>query len=326
MDTVLITGGAGFIGSHVAERVLAGGARVTVLDNFDPFYDARAKESNLAGVREHPRFRLVRGDIRDPEALDEALAGSRAEGVIHLAAKAGVRPSLADPVGYASVNVDGTVQVLEACRRHRIRRLVFGSSSSVYGNNPKVPFSESDRVDEPVSPYAATKRAGELLCHAHHRVTGLPVACLRFFTVYGPRQRPDLAIHAFSRAMLEGAEIAMFGDGTSGRDYTYIDDIVDGVVRAYERCDGFHVWNLGGSSPLSLAEMIRLIGEGLGVAPRVRIEPPQPGDVERTWADISRARRDLGWEPRVGFQEGLGRFLEWIRPGEARSAETRRSG
>lgn len=318
MRRVVITGGAGFIGSHLAERLLRDGRSVAVLDNFDPFYDPEVKERNLAGVEGTAGFRLVRGDIRDPSALDDALAEG-ADLVVHLAAKAGVRPSLADPVGYASVNVDGTVQVLEAVRRHAVPRLIFGSSSSVYGNNAKVPFSESDPVDEPVSPYAATKRAGELLCHAHHHVHGTDVACLRFFTVYGPRQRPDLAIHSFARAMLEGRAISMFGDGTNGRDYTYVDDVVGGILLAADRIRGFRIWNLGGSSPVPLAEMIRGIAEGLGLRPDVRREPMQPGDVDRTWADVTRAREELSWAPRVPFEEGLSRFLDWLRDDVSRA-------
>lgn len=318
MRGVVITGGAGFIGSHLAERLLRDGRSVVVLDNFDPFYDPEVKERNLAAAKGVAGFRLVRGDIRDPSALDEALA-EPADLVVHLAAKAGVRPSLADPVSYASVNLDGTVQVLEALRRHRVSKLVFGSSSSVYGNNRKVPFSESDPVDEPVSPYAATKRAGELLCHAHHHLHGTDVACLRFFTVYGPRQRPDLAIHSFARAMLEGRAISMFGDGTNGRDYTYVDDVVDGILLAAGRIRGFRIWNLGGSSPVPLSEMIRRIADGLGVHADVRREPMQPGDVDRTWADVARARDELAWAPRISFDEGLPRFLDWLRDDMSRA-------
>jgi UDP-glucuronate 4-epimerase len=318
MRRVVITGGAGFIGSHLAERMLRDGFGVVVLDNFDPFYAPEVKERNLAGARGAAGFRLVRGDIRDPSALDDALSDP-VDFVVHLAAKAGVRPSLADPVSYASVNLDGTVQVLEALRRHGVSKLLFGSSSSVYGNNGKVPFSESDPVDEPVSPYAATKRAGELLCHAHHHLHGTDVACLRFFTVYGPRQRPDLAIHSFARAMLEGRTIRMFGDGTNGRDYTYVDDIVDGILLAAERIRGYRIWNLGGSSPVPLAETIRRIADGLGVRPEVLREPMQPGDVDRTWADVSRARDELSWAPRVPFDDGLSRFLDWLRDDVSRA-------
>lgn len=313
MGAYVVTGGAGFIGSHLVERLLADGHRVVALDNFDPFYDPASKERNLEGPLAHRAFRLERGDIRDPEALDRALDGAAADAVIHLAAKAGVRPSLAGPEGYVSVNLDGTMRVLEACRRHGVGTLLFGSSSSVYGNNPKVPFSEDDPVDRPISPYAATKRAGELLCHAHHHVHGLAVACIRFFTVYGPRQRPDLAIRAFATRMAAGEPIELFGDGTSARDYTHVDDIVEGIVRAAARTTGFRIWNLGGSSPVSLATLVEKLARGLGASPEIRRLPMQPGDVERTWADIARARADLDWEPAIGFDEGLARFLEWFR-------------
>ena len=316
MGAVVVTGGAGFIGSHLVERLLADGRRVVVLDNFDPFYPADAKRTNLAGAARHPAFRLVEGDIRDPAAVGAALA-EPVDAVVHLAAKAGVRPSIEDPAGYASVNVEGTVALLEACRRARVERFVFGSSSSVYGNNAKVPFAEDDPVDRPVSPYAATKRAGELLAHTYHHLYGTKVCCLRFFTVYGPRQRPDLAIRKFAGLIAEGRPVPMFGDGTSGRDYTYVDDIVEGIVRAMERTTAFHVWNLGGSQPVPLHRMIERIGEGLGVAPRIERLPTQPGDVERTWADIARAGRDLGWVPRVSFDEGMARFLDWFRAGRA---------
>lgn len=313
MGAYVVTGGAGFIGSHLVERLLADGHRVVALDNFDPFYDPVWKERNLAKPLGHPAFRLVRGDIRDPGDLDRALVGTDTDALIHLAAKAGVRPSLADPEGYVSVNLDGTMRVLEACRRHGVRTLLFGSSSSVYGNNPKVPFSEDDPVDRPISPYAATKKAGELLCHAHHHVHGLAVACIRFFTVYGPRQRPDLAIRAFATRMAAGEPIDLFGDGTSARDYTHVDDVVEGIVRAAARTETFHIWNLGGSSPVPLATLVEKLAKGLGASPGIRRLPMQPGDVGRTWADISRARMELDWEPAIGFDEGLARFLEWFR-------------
>jgi UDP-glucuronate 4-epimerase len=235
------------------------------------------------------------------------------DAVVHLAARAGVRPSIADPELYASVNLQGTACLLEACRRHAVGRLVFGSSSSVYGNNVKVPFAEADRVDHPVSPYAATKKAGELLCYTFHHLTGTPVACLRFFTVYGPRQRPEMAIHKFTRLLAAGEEIEQFGDGSSARDYTFVSDIVEGIVRALDRCSAYHVWNLGGSRTITLRELVERIACSLGVTPRVRVLPAQPGDVERTWADVSRAREELDWEPAVGLDQGLERFLEWFR-------------
>lgn len=320
METVLVTGGAGFIGSHLTERLLAEQRRVVVLDNFDPFYDPAVKRRNVSLFAATPSCRVVEGDIRDPAALDRAFSGAEVGTVVHLAARAGVRPSIAEPALYADVNLNGTMQVLEACRRHGVRSLIFGSSSSVYGNNEKVPFSEADPVDHPVSPYAATKKAGELLCHAHHHVFGLSVACLRFFTVYGPRQRPEMAIHRFARLLRDGREIEQYGDGGSARDYTYVSDIVDGIVRAIDRCSGYHVWNLGGSKTTRLADLVAMIASGLGVEPRVQRLPPQAGDVERTWADIERARRELEWEPEIGLDRGLSLFLEWFARGESARA------
>jgi UDP-glucuronate 4-epimerase len=313
MGTILVTGGAGFVGSHLTDRLLAGGHRVVVLDAFDTFYDPASKERNLRGAAANPRFTLVRGDIRDRDAVEQAFGSGRPDAVVHLAARAGVRPSIADPAVYASVNVEGTVQVLEACRRHGVARFVFGSSSSVYGNNAKVPFAEDDPVDDPISPYAATKRGAELLVHTYHGLFGLQAACLRFFTVYGPRQRPDLAIRKFAERMMAGEEIPVYGDGTSGRDYTYVDDIVDGIIRAMDRTSGFHTWNLGGSHPVLLDDLVARLGTSLGVAPRIARKPVQAGDVDRTWADISRAKRELDWAPSVGFDEGLARFVAWFK-------------
>ena len=313
MDTILVTGGAGFIGSHLVERLLSDGRRVVVLDNFDAFYDPEVKERNVASALGRPGFELVRGDIRDREAVEAAFRAGPIAAVVHLAARAGVRPSIEQPELYVSVNLDGTARVLEAARRHGVTTFVFGSSSSVYGNNPKVPFAEDDPVDSPISPYAATKRGGELLAHTYHHLYRMNVACLRFFTVYGPRQRPDLAIHKFAALMADGRPVPVFGDGTNGRDYTYVDDIVEGVVRAAARIRGFRIWNLGGSSPVPLDDLVARLGAGLGVAPELLRLPRQPGDVDRTWADIARAAEELGWAPRTGFDSGLERFLTWFR-------------
>jgi UDP-glucuronate 4-epimerase len=312
-EGVLITGGAGFIGSHLAERLLAEGHSVVLLDNFDDFYDPAIKRSNVAAALKHARCRMVEGDIRDARALDEAFGSGKPDRVVHLAARAGVRPSIRQPELYASVNLLGTVSVLEACRRHGTGKLIFGSSSSVYGNNRKVPFAEDDPVDRPISPYGATKKAGEVLCHAHHHLHDLPVACLRFFTVYGPRQRPEMAIHKFARRILAGDEVEQYGDGTSARDYTYVNDIVDGIVRAMDRCSGYHVWNLGGTRTTTLATLLRSIGEQLGVEPKIRRLPAQPGDVERTWADGTRAAAELGWTAKVEIDRGLELFLQWLK-------------
>jgi UDP-glucuronate 4-epimerase len=310
--TVLVTGGAGFIGSHLAEALLDRGRRVVVLDSFDAFYDPAIKRRNVESAARREAYRLVEGDIRDDGALETAMRGERIDTVVHLAARAGVRPSIEQPVLYAAVNVEGTTRVLEACRRHGVRKLVFGSSSSVYGNNAKVPFAEDDPVDHPISPYAATKKAGELLCHTYHRLHGMQIACLRFFTVYGPRQRPEMAIHRFAARLAEGRPIEQYGDGGSARDYTYISDIVEGILRAMERCSGYHLWNLGGSRAVPLAELVRAIAARLAVEPDVRLLPAQPGDVERTWADIARASRELEWRPQVSLDEGLDRFVAWF--------------
>jgi UDP-glucuronate 4-epimerase len=323
MGAILVTGGAGFTGSHLTERLLADGRRVVVLDAFDDFYDPAEKERNLREAGTNDRFTLLRGDIRDDAAVEAAFTKEPIEAVVHLAARAGVRPSIEDPAEYASVNLVGTVRILEACKRHGVDRFVFGSSSSVYGNNAKVPFGEDDPVDDPISPYAATKRGGELLAHTYHHLFGLKVACLRFFTVYGPRQRPDLAIRKFAELMAAGEEIPVFGDGASGRDYTYVDDIVDGIVRALARADAFHIWNLGGSQPVPLNDLVLRLARGLGVAPRIKRMPMQAGDVDRTWADVTRAKRDLDWAPSTGFDEGIDKFVAWFKEERSRAASGR---
>jgi UDP-glucuronate 4-epimerase len=317
--SLLVTGGAGFIGSHLVERLLEGGSRVVVLDSFDSFYDPAIKRRNIETAVRHPRYRLVEGDIRDARGVEELFAAERFGTVVHLAARAGVRPSIEEPELYASVNVDGTTTLLEASRRHGVERFVFGSSSSVYGNNDKVPFAESDPADRPISPYGATKKAGEVLCHAFHHLWGMNVACLRFFTVYGPRQRPEMAIHKFARLLAAGRAVELYGDGATARDYTYVSDIVDGIVRALDRCSGYHVWNLGGARTTRLDELVRQIAAGLGVPMHVTHRPAQPGDVERTWADVSRADVELDWRPGVTIDRGLELFLGWFRrQGEGR--------
>ncbi|MDX1396538.1 MAG: GDP-mannose 4,6-dehydratase [Gemmatimonadota bacterium] len=315
MSRFLVTGAAGFIGSHLCERLVERGQEVVGLDNFDDFYDPAVKRSNLEGIAGHDAFELIEGDIRDPGALSALPDGI--ECIVHLAARAGVRPSIEQPVLYQDVNVAGTQQLLELARRRGIRRFVFGSSSSVYGNNSKVPFSEDDPVDHPISPYAATKRAGELLCHTYTHLFGIRCACLRFFTVYGARQRPDLAIHKFTRLLSEGRPIQQFGDGTTRRDYTHIGDILQGVEGAIDflrREDAaFEIVNLGESETVELTRLIALISGALGVTPEIEVLPPQPGDVERTYADISKARRLLGYDPVTKIDAGIPRFVEWFR-------------
>lgn len=315
---ILVTGAAGFIGSHLTEALLARGERVVGLDNFDAFYGKDQKDANLREVGRHPRasaFEFVQGDICDADTLGALVARSKPAGVIHIAAKAGVRPSIADPRGYAMTNLVGTAVVLEAARSAGCSRIVIASSSSVYGNNPRTPFSEEDSVEHPISPYAATKRANELMGHTHHHLTSMPTAMLRFFTVFGPRQRPDLAIRKFLAKVSAGEEIEMFGDGSTSRDYTFIDDIVAGILAAYDRIPsfGYRIWNLGGDHPISLAGLIEAVGATVGKTPRVKRAPMQAGDVERTWADLSRSRAELGYAPRSSLEEGLKRQWGWMR-------------
>jgi UDP-glucuronate 4-epimerase len=312
--SILVTGAAGFIGSHLCDALLESGETVVGLDSFDDFYEPATKEQNLEGALAHADFEVVRADLRDRRALDRLPEGI--EAVVHLAARAGVRPSIENPELYADVNIMGTVQLLAWARTRRMRRLVFASSSSVYGNNEKVPFSESDPVDHPISPYAATKKAGELICHAASHLDGLSVACLRLFTVYGPRQRPDLAIHKFARILRDGGEVPMFGDGSTCRDYTYVDDTISGILGALgwvsRREGAYGVFNLGNSRTVALSEMIRTLAEEMGIEPRIRRLPMQPGDVLRTYADIGRASEALGYRPDTQFREGVKRFLEWF--------------
>lgn len=314
MGHAIVTGAAGFIGSHLSEALLRAGWQVTGFDSFDRFYDPAVKRSNIAGCLGHKAFRLVEGDIRDQAAVNAVLGGG-IDAVVHLAARAGVRPSIEQPLLYQDVNVNGTTVLLEAARKHRIGRFIFASSSSVYGNNKKVPFSESDNVDHPISPYAATKKAGELICHTYHHLFGMAVTCLRFFTVYGPRQRPDLAIHKFARLIEQGKPIPVFGDGSMMRDYTYIDDIVVGIMAALERAEAYHIYNLGNSSPVSLAALIEALEAALGRKAIIDRLPPQAGDVERTYADISLAERELDFRPSTTLESGLCGFVSWMRIG-----------
>jgi len=313
MRSILVTGAAGFIGSHLSEGLVARGESVIGVDNFDPYYDPAIKRRNVAGLLAGEAFTLIEGDICDPDALDAAFAAGDVVGVIHLAAKAGVRPSIEAPVAYARANVEGTAALLEAARLHGVERFIFGSSSSVYGAANEVPFSEDQRIDRPISPYAATKVAAEALCHTWHHLYGIPMVLLRFFTVYGPRQRPDLAINKFVRLLEAGEPIPQFGDGSSSRDYTYIADIVRGVVAAYDSDLGFDIVNLGSSAPVRLDEMIAAVGAAVGVEPVVQVLGDQPGDVPRTFASVERARELLGWEPQWSLADGLREFVAWYR-------------
>jgi UDP-glucuronate 4-epimerase len=310
---LLVTGGAGFIGSHVADRRLGRGDRVVVLDDFNDFYDPALKRANASRHRGETAYRLVEGDIRDRDLVFRLFAEERFDAVIHLAARAGVRPSLAQPVLYEEVNCLATWHLLEASVAHRVARFVFASSSSVYGINSKLPFSEDDPIEHPISPYAATKRAGELQVYTTHHLHGLSAVCLRFFTVYGPRQRPEMAIARFIRCLETGAPIPFFGDGGSRRDYTYIDDIVDGVEAALERPLSFEIVNLGGAHPVTLDALVAALERATGKRARLERRPDQPGDVPVTYAAVEKARRVLGFEARVPLEEGLRRSVEWYR-------------
>ncbi|MDG3004967.1 GDP-mannose 4,6-dehydratase [Paludisphaera mucosa] len=308
----LVTGGAGFIGSHLVDRLLADGGEVTVLDNFDAYYPEARKRSNLEDASRSPGFRLVEADIRDASAVAGLFREFAPDAVVHLAARAGVRPSIEQPALYADVNVVGTVNLLEAaCRIEPRPRFVYASSSSVYGDRDTAPFRETDSVDLPVSPYAATKKACELLAHTFHHLHGLPVTGLRFFTAYGPRNRPDLAIAKFTDLIDRGRPVPMFGDGSTRRDYTYVGDIVAGIVAAVDRCRSHQIYNLGNSSPIELHAMIAAIGEALGKEPIIDRQPEQPGDVRQTFADVSRAEAELGYRPKTTFAEGLREYVRW---------------
>lgn len=310
---ILVTGAAGFIGSHLAERLVGDGIEVVGLDNFDPFYSRKIKCSNLSSLAKNERFDLVEGDIRDADCVDAILHNGDVDVIVHLAARAGVRPSIADAIGYQDVNVNGTMVLLEAARKYDVDKFVFASSSSVYGNNEKVPFAETDNVDYPISPYAATKKAGELICHTYSHLHGLSITCLRFFTVYGPRQRPDLAIHKFARLIEAGESIPVYGDGSMQRDFTYIDDIIDGVVAAIRRCEGYEIYNLGESRPIRLDALIAEMEKALGKKAIIERMPMQPGDVNRTYADVTKASQMLGYDPKTDISTGLQRFVEWLR-------------
>lgn len=310
---VLVTGGAGFIGSHLCEALLEQGREVQVLDNFNDYYDPAIKRSNIETALAHPSYSLQEGDIRDESTVGAVFSSFRPQAVIHLAAMAGVRPSIERPHLYNDVNIAGTTVLLEAIREHQVENFVFGSSSSVYGSHDRVPFSEEDVLCRPISPYAATKLAGEQLCFTYHHLYDMPVSCLRFFTVYGPRQRPEMAIHFLARRIMNGSFITLYGDGSSRRDYTYIDDIIDGVIRSLDRPQGFEIFNLGESRMVALSEMVSILEDTIGRKADIRYEADQPGDVPVTCADVSKAGRVLGYEPSVPIEEGIRRFVKWLK-------------
>ncbi|MBU7007227.1 GDP-mannose 4,6-dehydratase [Phosphitispora fastidiosa] len=324
MKTIVVTGGAGFIGSHLCEALLHSGNRVINIDSFNDYYDPRIKRRNVSETEafisannlDRNSYVPAEGDIRDLEFLKTVFSEHQPDVIVHLAAYAGVRPSIENPVLYTEVNVNGTLNLLEICRIYGIDKFVFASSSSVYGNNDKVPFAEDDVVDFPISPYAATKKAGELLCHTYHSLYGINMACLRFFTVYGPRQRPDLAIHKFTGLITAGQAVPFYGDGSTERDYTHIDDIIDGVTKAIawvsEGSGKYEIFNLGESNTVSLNTMLTTIENTLNKKAILDKLPLQPGDVNRTFADISKAKRILGYNPQTDFAEGIRKFVEWL--------------
>lgn len=309
---VLVTGGAGFIGSHLCEALLKNEIEVVVIDDFNDFYDPAIKAANLASIED--QITLIKGDIRDQALVERTFAKHSFDAVFHLAARAGVRPSIADPKLYFTTNIDGTFNLLDACRHHGVTRFIFASSSSVYGVNQKVPFAEGDAIERTISPYAATKVAGEQICSNYAYLFGIHCACLRFFTVYGPRQRPDLAIAKFTRAIRDENAIDQYGDGSTARDYTFIDDIIQGILAAaaYTEKSSFEIFNLGGSATTTLAELIALIEEAVGRKAIIRHLPDQPGDVPRTYADVSKAHRLLTYEPLTPIAEGVKKYAAWL--------------
>ena len=315
MKNILVTGGAGFIGSHLVDRLLSEGVwNVTVVDDFNDFYSPEIKRANIAEHLQNISYRLVEADIRDARRLAAVFAETKFDVIVHLAARAGVRPSLSEPKLYTETNINGTVNLLELARENRVEQFVFGSSSSVYGVNEKVPFAETDPIFQPISPYAATKAAGELICHTYSHLYDIRTVCLRFFTVYGARQRPDLAIHKFSRLISEGKTIQVFGDGSSRRDYTYVDDIIQGVRAAIDYEGSIHeVFNLGESQTVTLAELIQLLEQNLDTHAIIDRRPIQPGDVPTTFADITKARELLGYNPTTKIKDGIPKFVEWFK-------------
>lgn len=312
---ILVTGGAGFIGSHLCESLLKKGNIVYNLDNFCDFYDPAIKWNNIKKAQQNSNYYLLEGDIRDQDLLTRVFSENEIDVVVHLAAMAGVRPSIANPQLYTEVNLNGTVNILECCRKYSVKKFLFASSSSVYGNNTKIPFAEDDSVDFPISPYAATKKAGELLCHTYHHLHDISIACLRFFTVIGPRQRPDLALHKFARKIADNKPIQVYGDGSSKRDYTYIDDIIDGIEKAIvyiEKELVYDVFNLGESKQVDLLHMIKTLEAEMYMVAEKEWLPMQPGDVQLTYADISKSKKVLNYAPQYPFEKGVKKFVEWF--------------
>ncbi len=309
----LVTGGAGFIGSSLIEKLLEQGVSIVAIDDFNNYYNPQFKEENIESFLSDSGFELYRIDITDQRKLDRVFEEEQPDKVIHLAARAGVRPSLEDPLLYQKVNIEGTLNILEACRKYQVKQLIFASSSSVYGGQTGVPFSEEDRADRPISPYAATKRAGEMLCFNYHHLYHLPITCLRFFTVYGPKGRPDMAPYLFTELVSKNKTLKMFGDGTSQRDYTYIDDIVTGILFSLEKELEFEIINLGNSKTIELKYFINLVGKLLNKKPRIKQLPEQPGDVPTTYADITKAKKLLDYNPKTSFEDGMEKLVGWYQ-------------
>jgi len=314
---IAVTGGAGFIGSHLCEKLIEMGFKIVCIDDFNDFYKPGIKEDNISKIADSKNFKLYRLNICDFNKLERVFLENDIKMVIHLAARAGVRPSINDPLLYEKVNVTGTMNLLECCRRYDIKKFIFASSSSVYGGNKKIPFSEDDEVNCPVSPYAATKRAGELISYTYHNLYELSVFCLRFFTVYGPRQRPEMAIHKFTRQIISGKKIEIYGDGSSSRDYTYIDDVVSGIINSVSRIRGFEIINLGNSQTVKLIELVKLIEDATGKKADLKFLNNQPGDVPVTFADIRKARKMLEYSPETNIRQGLENFVEWYKEKKA---------
>lgn len=321
---ILLTGGAGFIGSHLAENLLKNNHKIIILDNFNDFYDPQIKHNNIKEIQTlttqlntQNNLQTIQGDIRNIDLLDKILSTNQVDTIIHLAAMAGVRPSIENPLLYNDVNITGTLNLLEMAKKHNIQKFIFASSSSVYGNSEKVPFTETDPVDNPISPYAATKKAGELLCHTYHSLYNMDIACLRFFTVYGPRQRPDLAIHKFTDLINNHKEVPFFGDGSTQRDYTYIDDIIDGITKTltwiHKETGVYEIFNLGESQTISLTQMLTTIEQALNKKAKLKKLPPQPGDVQRTNANIQKAKKKINYNPTTDFEAGIKKFIHWYK-------------
>ena len=311
VKNILVTGGAGFIGSHLIDRLLADGQQVICLDNLNDYYDPQIKVLNQSSHFDYPNYEFIKGDIRDAETVNSLFDDYEIEIVVHLAAMAGVRPSIENPKLYTDVNINGTQILLEAMTGSFVKKFIFASSSSVYGNNKKTPFSEDDNVDFQISQYGATKKMGEVMCYTYHHLSGIPISCMRFFTVYGPRQRPEMAIHKFTRLLKKGQAIPFFGDGSTSRDYTYIDDIIDGIMGALSSEDQFAIYNLGNSEPVKLDELVHVIGKRLSIEPKLDHQKLPAGDVQQTFADVSRAKSRLDYMPKISIEDGIYRFVNW---------------